>query len=379
VRNPVRKVNIPLVVSLIVALNGFLSLATGLLPMLGWRSVLDRLQQPLLLSPFLRSSGVLSVVLGVFLIILGKGLFERRRRSWRVCLTVLAVLILNDLCRGTTPQTSLLSFALLFLLVIYRRQFSMPPVVALGYAQIVALASIVFALGYGIIGSYLLRDEFKGVATWGDAVYFSIVTYSTVGYGDIAPDGENAKLFVSSMIPIGLVAFATALTALVGPEVERRMKGVLSIMQRFQHFSNHVIVCGYTNVSETVLAELAKSNATCLVIENRLEFGELLRRKGYEVLAADPTRQETLRDAGLLNSSALVCACDADSVNMLIAVTAKEMRDAAKRTRPRIIVRIEDEENIPKAQRVGADEVISPSTLGGQIIAQKATETQKRA
>lgn len=379
VRNLARKVNIPLVVSLVVALDGFLSLATGLMPLFGWSSALNRLEQPLLFSSLVRSSGVLSIVLGVFLIILGKGLFERRRRSWRICLTVLVVLVANDLYRGTTPQTSIVSVGLLLVLILYRRQFAMPPVVALGYAQIVALASFLFALAYGISGSYLLRREFSGIATLGDAVYFSIVTYSTVGYGDISPQSENAKLFVSSMIPIGLVAFATALTALVGPEVERRMKGVLSIMQRFQHFSDHVIVCGFSCVSETVLSELAKSNTTVLVIENRVEFGELLRGKGYEVLAGDPTREETLRAAGLLNASAVVCAYDTDSVNMLIAVTAKEMRDAAKRSRPRIIVRIEDEENIPKAKRVGADEVISPSTMGGQLIAQKAIETGKQA
>lgn len=376
-RNLARKLNIPLLVSLVVALNGFVNLATGLLPLLGWSAELEKVTGTLHISPALRTSGAVSIGLGLFLIFLGKGLFERRRRSWRVSLVVLTVLIANSLLRGA-PHTSILSLLLLVALVVYRRQFCMPPIVALGYAQIVALASIAFALAYGVGGSYLLRDDIGGVATWSDAVYFSIVTYSTVGYGDITPQSENAKLFVSSMIPIGLVAFATALTALVGPEVERRMKGVLSIMQRFQNLSDHVIVCGYSSVSETVLSELAKTNATCLVIESRVEFGELLRGKGYEVLAGDPTHRDTLQNAGLANASALVCSHDTDSHNLLIAITAKEMRDEAKSQKPRILVRIEDEENIPKAMRVGADEVISPSTIGGQLIAQKVIENQKQ-
>jgi voltage-gated potassium channel len=374
-RNLAQKLNIPLLVSLVVALNGFVNLATGLFPLLGWNAGLEKVTETLQISPALRTSGAVSIALGLFLIVLGKGLFERRRRSWRVSLVVLGILAVNSLSRGTL-HTSVLSLALLVILVVYRRQFSMPPVVALGYAQIVALASILFAFAYGVGGSYILREDFNGVATWSDAVYFSVVTYSTVGYGDISPKTENAKLFVSSMIPIGLVAFATALTALVGPEVERRMKGVLSIMQRFQNLSDHVIVCGFTCVSDTVLSELAKTNATCLVIENRPGFGELLRSKGYEVLAGDPTHQETLRNAGLLAASALVCAHDADSENLLIAITAREMRDGTKRQKPRIIVRIEDEENIPKALRVGADEVISPSTIGGQLIARKVVGTE---
>lgn len=374
-RNLARKLNIPLLVSLVVALNGFVNLATGLLSLLGWSAGLEEVTETLHISPALRTSGAVSVALGLFLIFLGKGLFERRRRSWRVSLVVLAILVANSLFRGV-PRTSILSLVLLTALVVYRRQFCMPPIVALGYAQIVALASVVFALAYGVGGSYLLREDFAGVASLSDAVYFSIVTYSTVGYGDITPQSENARLFVSSMIPIGLVAFATALTALVGPEVERRMKGVLSIMQRFQNLTDHVIVCGFSAVSETVLSELAKSNATCLVVENRIEFGELLRDRGYEVLAGDPTHRETLQNAGLLSASALVCCHDVDSVNMLIAVTAKDLRDQGKRRKPRIIVRIEDEENIPKALRVGADEVISPSTIGGQMIAEKVGEIE---
>ena len=378
-RNPARNLNIPLLVSLVVALDGFLHLATGLLSVLGWDTALVSLGEPLRLAAATRASAALSIALGLFLVVVGKGLFERRRRSWRVCLVVLVLLVGNNLYRGVASPASVLSLFLLVALILYRRQFCMRPVVSLGYAQIVALVSVLFALAYGIGGSYLLREEFNGVATWSDAVYFSIVTYSTVGYGDIGPKTENAKLFVSSMIPVGLVAFATALTALVGPEVERRMKGVLSIMQRFQSFTDHVIVCGHSSVSETVLAELAKSDATCLVIEGRADFAELLRARGHEVLGGDPTHRDTLVAAGLRSASALVCAHDADSLNMLIAVTAREIRDETKRPRPRIIVRIEDEENVPKALRVGADEVISPSTIGGQLIARKALGSEPEA
>ncbi len=374
-----RKINVPLIISLVVALNGFVNLATGLAAILGISIGLRQVTDYFQMSPVLRTSGAMSVFLGLFLIFLGKGLFERRYRSWWICLVTLGVLVANNLYRGTTPQTVLLSLTLLVGLVVFRRQFNRHPTVAVGYAQIVAVAAIVFALAYGILGSYLLRDEFDGIVTLTDAVYYTVVTYSTVGYGDIGPVGEGAKVFVTSMIPVGLAAFAMALTALVGPEVERRMKGVLSIMERFQNLKGHVIVCGYSCVTATVLDELARKDVARVVIENRAELAEFLRTKGCEVVMGDPTLAETLRDAGLLNAKALICAHDRDETNVLIAITARELCDTATGARPRIIVRVEDEENIPKAKSVGADEVISPSTLGGQLIARKAFADDKHS
>ena len=55
------------------------------------------------------------------------------------------------------------------------------------------IISIIIALGYGIVGSYFLRDQFNNLKTLADAVYFTMVTYSTVGYGDIKPMKKGSK------------------------------------------------------------------------------------------------------------------------------------------------------------------------------------------
>ena len=99
------------------------------------------------------------------------------------------------------------------------------------YAQVVAVLSIIFALAYGIGGSYLLRAEFDGIETWTDAVYFTVVTYSTLGYGDMFPLSTNARWFVVSMVSIGIGSFFTALTVLLGPLVEHRLRGVFAVLR----------------------------------------------------------------------------------------------------------------------------------------------------
>ena len=383
VRRLVQRDSVPVTVSLVMALNGFVNLATGLGSFLGWSPSLEKVPQVLRLSPEVRTSGIVSVLLGSLLLVLGKGLYERRRRSWQASLVVLILLLGNNvfrnLYRGTIPATSWVTLLLIVGLLLFRKHFRVRSESALGYAQIVALISVAFASTYAVVGSYLMRDQFNGIEKWSDAVYFAVVTHSTVGYGDVTPKTENAKLFTATVIPVGLAAFATALTALIGPAVERRMKGVLNLMQRMQHATNHVILCGYSNVSETAIQELQKHDMSYLVIDDREDLVTQLQAKGHDVVAADATRKETLEEANVHQAAAVIAAFDSDATNMLVAVTAKELRDAREKTHFRIIVRVEDEENIEKAKRVGADEVVSPSTLGGQLMVSKAQESPGRA
>ena len=368
------RINITTLIAAVLALNGFLNLATGLEPLFELTSYLHVEEVPdyLKLSAGQKVSGLFSVALGIFLVLLGKGLYEQRRRAWATSLVVLVILVANNLFRGTTPETGILSLALIAALVVFRKQFRFKPEWKVDYGQIVAAVSVIFALAYGIVGVYLLRAEFNNIKTWTDAVYFTVVTYSTVGYGDLTPVTDNARIFTLSMILVGLASFVTALTVILAPVIERQMKGVLSIMSRFQKTVNHVVVCGYSNVSESIVDELQDRNIPYVVIEDRQDLIVHLQSKGHDVLAGDPTLRHALEQANLQNARALIAAFDSDSTNTLIAVTAREYREACEGCDFRIVVRVEDEENVEKVQHVGADEVISPSTMGGRLMAVSA-------
>jgi len=371
-----RKISVPTIIALVLALTGFVNLATGLTSIFRLAPYVEGVPEYLTITPVQRTSGILSVLLGILLIALGKGLYQRRRRSWAVAMVVLVILMANNLYRGTTPQTAILSGALIVGLLALRKHFTVSAPTKLGYGQIVALASVLFALSYGIVGSYLLREQFEGIDSWTDAVYFTFVTYSTLGYGDILPHTDNAKVFATTMIPLGLASFITALTAVIGPAVEERVKGVLSIMQRFQHLKDHVVVCGYSNVSASAIDQLREDDVPYVVVDDREDIILHLRSKGHEVLSGDASRKEALEAANLGGASALISAFDSDALNILVAVTARKLRDAAVGARFRIVVRVEDEENVDKAREVGADEVISPSTTAGRMMATKALGKQ---
>ena len=93
-----------------------------------------------------------------------------------------------------------------------------------------------------------------------------------------------------------------------------------------------------------------------------------------DAVDGDAARRDTLEQVNLEGAVALIAAYDSDSVNILIAITAKEFRDTVEGCRARIVVRVESEESIAKAGQVGADEVISPSTSAGRLMAKRAVE-----
>ena len=329
-------------------------------------------------------SGLVRIVFGVFLILLAKGLMDRRRIAWVAAVALSAAQAAVSLQalqgEGVVPLAwELLSIAVL---LVFHRKFSVRAASRLSYGQVVAAIAVALALVYGIVGSWLLRDQFRNLDGWSDAVYFALVTYSTLGYDDVVantvPVGSDARWFVVSMFLIGVTLFITALSVTLGPIVEGRVKGVMSLVKRFQRLSGHVVLCGYSGVAASVIDELRDRGVMFVIVEDDEKVAQSLRGKGHNVLEGDPTLRETLLKANAVTAQAVIAACDNDSTNTLVAVNAKDLRDAEPNARFAILVRIEDEENVDKVRRLGVDQVISPSTLGGRLLAEQAVKLGAR-
>ena len=329
-------------------------------------------------------SGLVRIFFGILLILLAKGVLERRRWAWSAALGLTSVVTVVNLYRVlqagsifasgiALPVSTVLVIAAL---LAFHRTFSVWGSTRLSYGQVVAVIAVALALAYGIVGAYLLRDQFHGIQGWSDAAYFALVAYVTLGYdydvAEIYPVGSDARWFAVSMFLIGVTLFVTALSVTLGPIVEGRMRGVMSLVKRFQRLNDHVVVCGYSGVAASVLDELRDRNVMAVIVDDREKIAQSLRGKGHDVLEEDPTLRETLLDANVLTAQAVIAAFDSDSTNTLVAVNAKDLRDATPNARFAILVRIEDEENVEKVRRLGVDQVISPSTLGGRLLAQQA-------
>ena len=371
---------VPYLVAAFMVANGFYTLAMGLGEIFHLDQYLavelGEMRRYLEVVPAPQLGGFVAVFLGVVFIVLGKGLAERRRRARNWAVVALLLNVLSHLYQGLPLRNCILSAAGLVLLGLLRTEFTRHSERhRWSYAEVISVLSIIFALAYGIGGAYLLRAEFSGIETWADAVYFTVVTYSTLGYGDMLPQSANAKWFAISMVSVGIGSFVTALTVLLGPMIENRLKGVFAVVSKFQKSVDHIVICGYTKVTESIVDELRTRQTPFLIIEEREEFVAYLKNSGLDVLQGNPTERAVLEYANLSSAAAVIAATDSDATNTLVALTARALSEAEAQHKFRIIVRIEDEENIAKVESIGVDEIISPSTLGGRLMAQRALGT----
>ena len=347
---------------------------------------------------FLRFGSIISIASGIFLIVLGRSLNKGSRRAWWVSVVITGILSLSfltlraklalpggSLLPGVRSFMGVLSLLILAGLIITRRYFTAKLKWSLTTTQVVALVAIVFSSAYGILGTYTLRDEFnKPDMKWHDAVYFTVVTYTTLGYGDITPVGEHAKWFTMSLVVVGISSFVTAGAALFDPFIQNRMMGVLSIMGRTESnkLKDHTIVCGYNNVGQTVASHLLAKGEPFVVVEQDPFLLETASQNSMPVMNGDPTLEESLLSAQIARAESIIACLDDDAHNTMIALIANDLRKQGKcREDLRIIARCENESTVSRMKAAGADYVLSPSSTAGRAMAELSVETdeQKRS
>ncbi len=296
------------------------------------------------------------------------------RNGYRVGWYSTAVLLPLTALQGLM-QASVLSLPLVALSVVsmpalaynrgrFDRRFSPSP------TQLAAGAALVTAISYGTIGSFALRDEFTGIETIVDAFYFTVVTASTVGYGDIAPEpgpaSDIAQLFVLSSLVMNVAAFAVALGVLLTPAIEAQLSKALGKMtdRQIDLLDDHVLVLGHGDLTEPILEELSARNEVDFAVVTTDESAvRRLNERSIPVFTADPSDVEPLERVNIGGARAVVVATDDDARDALAILTARQLNPNV-----RIVAAVTQRENVDKLRRAGADQVISPSTLGGHIL-----------
>ena len=384
-----------------VAILGILSLGTGLLRFFlsgtqyqgKWLQSLEEdagtIETELV---FLRFGSVVSIGAGFFLLGLGRSLYKCSRRGWWVTLVIMGLLSLSFLLMRTKlklPGGNLLPGVRLFLgvlalftlagLIISRRYFTVRLRWNLTTAQVVALVSVLVALCYGVLGTYALRGEFnKPDMKLYDAIYFTIVTYTTLGYGDITPVGERAKWFSVSLVLVGISSFVTAATVVLGPIIQDKLTGVFRLMGRVESegFKNHIIICGYTTVGRSVASYLASQQKPFVIVESDRLLVESLSQQNLPVVEGDATLEETLISAQIAEASSIIACLDDDAYNVMIALIANDLKKQGRcKEELRIIARAEHQSAVGRMKSAGADYVLSPPTAAGRAMASLSLES----
>ncbi|WP_255148798.1 NAD-binding protein [Halorarius halobius] len=316
-----------------------------------------------------RTAGFTGAFTGFLMLAAVFGLRRRLRAAWYLTVLLLPVTAVQGIAQSSPYSYPLVAVSLLSLPTVLLNYRVFDRDLAFSSTQFAALAAIVGAQAYGTIGTYVLRDEFANVRTVLDAFYYTLVTASTVGYGDAAPTTQTARLFGMSVIVIGTASFAAALGTLIGPAIEARLATALGTMtdSQLDLLEDHVIVVGMGDLTVPIIEELTDADTPFVVVTRDPEKAQRLRERDVEVLTADPSDEEPLRRVGIERARALVAATNDDAQDALAILTARELNSGLT-----IVAAATERENEKKLRRAGADTVISPAVIGGHLLVESA-------
>jgi voltage-gated potassium channel len=204
---------------------------------------------------------------------------------------------------------------------------------------------------------------------WGDCYWMVAITISTIGYGEVEPLSHAGRAVTVVSIIGGLVVVQQSVQTLVGLTGSGYFRRLQE--RRFlvwlHDMNDHVIVCGYGRIGREIAAQLSLEGTPMVILEMDPERKEAAEEKGFPVLMADATLDETLIEAGIHRCRSLVAALPNDAANVYVVLSARAIAPKI-----RLIARSDSEEAERKLRQAGADQVVSPYVAGGRTMAATA-------
>ncbi|NMF85217.1 potassium channel protein [Nodosilinea sp. P-1105] len=229
------------------------------------------------------------------------------------------------------------------------------------------------ALGF-VIFSGVLWYRFVEGWSWLDATYMSVITLSTVGFGEINPLSPRGRLFTILLILTGVGVIAYILNNFTEAIVQGHFQAGFRLLKRrrfMDSLTGHYIICGYGRTGSQIAAEFAAEAVSFVVVD--LDDGSIqaAQQVGYTTIQGDATHDQVLLQVGIERARCLVAALPSDAENLYTVLSAKSLAPTI-----RTIARASTEEAIQKLKRGGADVVVSPYITGGKRMAAAALRPQ---
>lgn len=219
----------------------------------------------------------------------------------------------------------------------------------------------------GSLGYYILFD---GKPRFIDCMYMTVITLTSVGYGEIIPVSGNpaAEIFTMILITCGMGAILYGISTLTAIIIEGELSGIIrkrKMEKAIKKLVNHYIVCGGGQTGFPLVNELIKNKETVVVIESD---EEILKRcmtvDGLFYINGDATDDKHLFDAGIEHAAGIITSLPSDKDNLYITMTARMIRPDI-----RIISRLIAPQLEAKLKKAGADSVVSPNFIGAMRMA----------
>lgn len=344
----------PLLVALVVGVTGVVNLLVGL-------GVLGNLpvQGPLiplndaLTEGFAALGRSTQIGLGAALTLASGGLLLRLRSAWAFSILLLVAMLVANVAQSNGHELLLYGpiVLVLGLLIVSSSAFSRQAIAA---SLLLAVISLTVILGYATLGTYLLGRGFDPVISdLPTALYYSIITVTTVGFGDITPTTTQTRMFTLSIIVFGLGIFATTVATVFGTAVSNNLRRVLSPKGVAMNLNDHIILVGSGLIADNTALELRQRKRSFVRIVTAAT-----ETTDTEIIG-DAGEDATLKQAGIKDARLVIAASDDEAENAMTALSAKELNPNV-----RVLALAETPAHVPRLKRARADVAFAPAAVG---------------
>jgi voltage-gated potassium channel len=226
---------------------------------------------------------------------------------------------------------------------------------------LIAALLLITIISIGLLG-YILIEDFGFV----DALYMTIITLTTVGFGEVHPLSQEGKVFTAVLSFISLGFFAYSISLITTHFVEGQLTGFLRgyKIKKHKKMENHVIVVGFGRNGLQVIEELSAHDHPFVVIDNKQDVMQNYQGKPVRFVEGDATEDVVLEKAGISAARALISTLPNDADNLFVALTARALNPGIT-----IVTRSSNEANEKKLRAAGVKSVVMPEKLGGAHMA----------
>lgn len=223
--------------------------------------------------------------------------------------------------------------------------------------MLLILIMLIGVFGYRFISGY----------TWVDSFYMTVITMTTVGFGEVVPLDNQSKIFTIFLILGSVIIVGYALSIITEYILSRNSFEELKykkMQKKIDGFKDHVVICGYGRNGKQAARKLQAHNKSFVVIEKDREVEGRLKNDGVPYVIGNANEDETLLLAGVDRASSFISALPNDADNLFVVLSTRQLNDKIN-----IISRASQESSYEKLKFAGANNVILPDKIGGDHMA----------
>ena len=226
-----------------------------------------------------------------------------------------------------------------------------------------ALALMLFVIIIGTLGYKFISDSYS----WIEALYMTIITTTTVGFGEVHPSGDTEKLFTIFLIITSISIFGYVVSVISEFIANGRFFEQINkrkMQKQIKRLKNHTIVCGFGRNGKQAVERLKSYDKKCIIIESDDKVIDEIETLGYLYVKGNATDDRTLEKASISQASYLITTMPSDADNLYVVLSARQMNKNLT-----IISRASKDNSYRKLKVAGANNIIMPDKIGGNHMA----------